>query len=527
MKKWKILICGFLCCGAVIAAADFFVSYAEVQPAEGQICKGVYIDDILLEGMTEDEAADALESYIDELRDRRVYIKTPDETIEAELHDFDYTCDDQEYITEALNIGKTGNIVKRYSELKNAQNENTVFNLNFQVDEKKLTEFARENLMKYIKKAKDATIKRENQQFVYTDSKTGQKIDIKDTVQKLKSVITENKEMEDITTEAVVVEDLPKYSKEDVSLCKDELSTFSTQYSTGAVNRSSNLSNAASLIDGSVVYPGEVFSVYEAIAPLDGTNGYLPAPSYENGEVVDSVGGGVCQVSTTLYNTVIRAELEIVERSPHSMVVAYVKPSMDAAIAGTYKDFKFKNNTDVPIYIMGGASGGTIYFKIFGYESRSSKRKISFESEVLETIDPGADKVTLDPSKPPSYMSVTQESHVGYRAKLWKTIKEKGKTEKVLMNTSSYAPSPRFVVKGSGKDPKDKKNPRDKKNSGKDNNPKGTKNPKETGKPRQTHSPRETEKPSRTPKPNSYSSNFRSPNQPEHTPGTGDRDNDG
>lgn len=77
------------------------------------------------------------------------------------------------------------------------------------------------------------------------------------------------------------------------------------------------------------------------------------AGSYLNGEVVDSMGGGICQVSTTLYNAVLRAELEVVERSPHSMTVHYVELSEDAAIAGTYKDFKFKNSTEYPIYIEG------------------------------------------------------------------------------------------------------------------------------------------------------------------------------
>ena len=82
----------------------------------------------------------------------------------------------------------------------------------------------------------------------------------------------------------------------------------------------------------------------------------------------------------------INAELEIVERSPHSMVVAYVDVSRDAAIAGDYKDFKFKNNTDVPVYIAATADGSTLSFRIYGEETRPENRKISFESETLETI---------------------------------------------------------------------------------------------------------------------------------------------
>ena len=144
-------------------------------------------------------------------------------------------------------------------------------------------------------------------------------------------------------------------------------------------------------------------------------NGYYAAPSYNNGKVEDSIGGGVCQVSTTLYNAVLRAELEIVERRPHSMVVTYVKPSMDAAIAGDYKDFKFKNNTEVPVYIESGTRSGMIFFHVYGEETRKSSRKISFE------------------------------------AVLWKIVKTDGKTKKTKVNSSTYQAVPRYVTKGTQK----------------------------------------------------------------------------
>lgn len=180
-------------------------------------------------------------------------------------------------------------------------------------------------------------------------------------------------------------------------------------------------------------------------------NGYKSASEYSSGKVVDGVGGGVCQVSTTLYNAVINAELEVVERSPHSMVVSYVDVSRDAAIAGDYKDFKFKNNTNAPVYIAASAEGGVLSFRIYGEETRESGREISFESEILETIQPGDDEETVDETKPASYREVTQSAHVGYKAKLWKIIKVNGKqTDKVQLNSSSYAAEPRHVTVGAG-----------------------------------------------------------------------------
>ena len=112
-------------------------------------------------------------------------------------------------------------------------------------------------------------------------------------------------------------------------------------------------------------------------------SGYAMAGSYLNGEVVDSMGGGICQVSTTLYNAVLRAELNVTERSPHSMTVHYVDLSEDAAIAGTYKDLKFVNSTEYPIYIEGyTTSDKKITFNIYGKETRDKNRTISFESHL-------------------------------------------------------------------------------------------------------------------------------------------------
>lgn len=487
MKKLKFIIGGTLLFLCIAAVSMFFVAYAAVKTEDGKICEGVYVDNVYIGGMTDAEALTAIQTYVDELAGRSVQVQVAGTNPQVVLSELGFTCEANNYVEQALELGKKGNIVKRFKELQDVKNEQMRYTLAFSVDEKKVKKFVKQNCAGYTKAAKNAGIKRKNGVFVYTDAKPGQKVDVAETVEKVKANILENKTDAIIKVDAVVVEDLPAVDKENASLCKDKIGAYSTAYSTGAVNRSKNLANAASLIDGTVVYPGEIFSVYETISPLDETNGYYDAPSYANGEVVDSLGGGVCQVSTTLYNAVLRAELEVVERSPHSMVVSYVEPSMDAAIAGTYKDFKFKNNTDAPIYIMGGASGGTIYFTIYGHELRAPDRTISFESEIIETIEPGEDKVTYDKTKPESYLYVTQSAHTGYKAKLWKVITENGETEKIQVNTSTYKASPRYVIKGAKKD--EDKDKDDEKDKSKDKNSKD-KGAKETATPKPTRTPK-------------------------------------
>ena len=115
------------------------------------------------------------------------------------------------------------------------------------------------------------------------------------------------------------------------------------------------------------------------------------------------------------------AELEVVERQPHSMTISYVDLSRDAAIAGTYKDFKFRNNTEYPILVEAYTKGRKITFNIWGYETRDTKnRKIVYETKILNKVDPPDDVITEDPTKPTSYHKVTQSAHTGYTAELYK-----------------------------------------------------------------------------------------------------------
>lgn len=139
------------------------------------------------------------------------------------------------------------------------------------------------------------------------------------------------------------------------------------------------------------------------------------------------------------------------------MVVTYVQPSMDAAIAGDYKDLKFANNTDTPIYIQGSVYGGVITFTIYGKETRPSSRKIEFVSEKVETIQPGKDIITKDASQPEGYEKVTQQAHVGYVANLYKVVYENGvETSREKINYSKYNAEPRHVIVGTKKEKTDK-----------------------------------------------------------------------
>lgn len=149
----------------------------------------------------------------------------------------------------------------------------------------------------------------------------------------------------------------------------DLLSEFSTKYAASNKNRTTNLMLAASKINGTVLMPGETFSYNKVVGARTIQAGYKEAPIYVSGRVEDGIGGGICQITTTLYNAVVYANLDIVERSNHQFVPSYAGASRDATVVYGAIDFKFKNNRDYPIKITCSVANGVANFKIFGLRS--------------------------------------------------------------------------------------------------------------------------------------------------------------
>lgn len=156
------------------------------------------------------------------------------------------------------------------------------------------------------------------------------------------------------------------------------LSSFSTSYNPQKTGRSNNIFLATNAVEGIIIPPGQIFSFNKVVGPRTRDRGYDEADIILNNELVPDLGGGVCQVSSTLYNAVLRARLEIVERSPHSLLIGYVEPGLDATVAYGSKDFSFRNNTAGHILIKCSAKYGTVSFKIFGLAE--SKPKVILKS---------------------------------------------------------------------------------------------------------------------------------------------------
>ena len=441
MKIWNVL--GRLALAAALGSALTFPAYAK----EKAYPDGIYVGDFSLGGLTKEEAEAGFSEYLAELEARTVTLKVDGAAVKTTAKELGYAAQNEDALKEAEDYAAGGCLIRQYMERKDLEKEPVHISLDAQVDEAAVQTLVDTKCSGLMDEPKDAAITRKNEKFEITQEQIGKAVDTKATVEKLNEALAA--ESAEITADAVIITKEPKIKKEDLATISDVLGTCTTAYASSGASRSGNIANGVSKINGHVLMPGETLSGYECMHPFTIENGYFTAAAYENGQVVDSVGGGVCQIATTLYDASLEAELEITQRQNHSMIVTYVKPSMDAAIAGTYKDIKVTNNYSTPIYIEGTTAGKTLTFTIYGKETRPANRKVEYISETLSKTDPGEPQRKVDNSLRPGQTKQIQSAHIGYKSRLWKVVTVDGvEKERTVLHTDTYNPSKAIVLVG-------------------------------------------------------------------------------
>ena len=452
----KRRIKGLVCFALAISFLGLWGFRAQASEENGKakrILPGIFIENISLEGKTAEEARAEVESYVSESLGGRVIslIAIDGNKVDITPAEIGLRWSNPEIVEEAADIGQTGNVVARYKAAKDLQYQNKVFHMEFDADREQIRQILEQQCAVYNVEAKDATLSRVNGSFVINEGQTGKVIDVEASTQLICDYFNSDwNEEEGGSIELIISVDEPQGTAEELGKVKDVLGTFTTSYRTSGSARSANVANGCALINGTTLYPGDEFSTCEAITPFTSENGYYMAASYLNGQVVDSLVGGICQVSTTLYNAVLLSELEVTERHNHSMIVTYVDPSADAAIAeSSGKDFRFVNNTQAPLYIEGVTTDDKhITFTIYGVETRDSGHQVRYESEVVSTTYPDTEVIYVNESLPLGSISV-QSAHIGYKANLWKIVTENGReVSREQVNSSSYKVTPRTATVG-------------------------------------------------------------------------------
>ncbi|MDD3654931.1 MAG: VanW family protein, partial [Desulfotomaculaceae bacterium] len=261
----------------------------------------------------------------------------------------------------------------------------------------------------------------------------------------LVTVLTENKKLE-VELSLVTIPAARSTSMVESMGVNGLLAAYSTVFDSGKVSRTYNISVAAKAFDEQIILPGHEVSFNKVVGPRSSEAGYKNAPVIVNNEIVDGLGGGVCQVSTTLYNCVLLAGLDIVERYNHSLPVSYIPIGRDATVVYDNLDFKFRNSTDNCIFIKSVVSGGTVGFKLYG--NTAYKRNVKINTWVTQEIEPEV-IYENDPNLPKGEQVVKQVGAKGFRVSAERIISLNGIEEKrERLPSSEYRPVNKIIAVG-------------------------------------------------------------------------------
>ena len=295
--------------------------------------------------------------------------------------------------------------------------------------------------------AKDAGLKRMNGQFVVTPAQTGYKIDKETILSQVYDLIDSRDFGKEVIFDINVTE--PKHKDADVNGITGIIGTYSSPYTGGDDNRIQNLRNGCAKINGVVIYPGEEFSTNAHFNPCTEANGWASAGTIVNGKIEDSIGGGMCQVSSALYMALLNAELKITERFNHSMKVGYADYGFDATLAGDYKDLKFINDTDCAIFIESYLANSNVIVNIYGKELHNTGRTLKFYNKFIKETPPDEPITKEDSSLPAGTKKLDVTAKNGYVYELYKEVYENGVLkDTVKINTSTYLPRRQVTLIG-------------------------------------------------------------------------------
>lgn len=349
--------------------------------------------------------------------------------------------------TLTINSGKDGYIVK-YEELKQKvlnkliNNNYSTDSIEIPVETKTRDSIDIEKIHSEIyKEPVDATYS--TNPYKITASSTG--LDFAISIDEAKERIQEEKENYDIPLKVLY----PSVSTDDIGIeaFPDLIASYSTSYATSSANRSNNVALAASKINGVVLMPGDTFSYNNTVGKRTISAGFKEAGAYSNGQVTTEVGGGICQVSSTLYNAVLRANLEIVDRTNHMFQVSYVPIGTDATVSWGAPDFKFKNSRDYAIKIVAKTSNKKVYIQIYGL-----KEENEYDVEILSyrtgTISYRT-TYTTDNNLQEGETKVIQSGSNGAYSVTYRILKQNGKeVSRTLISRDTYQPHNQIIARG-------------------------------------------------------------------------------
>ena len=399
-----------------------------------KIAPNISIDGMNVGGFSQEEALLELkENFYKNIKDTYIPISYENKIWELRYGEINFQYDFEEAVDQAYNVGRIGGIFSRYIDgLKVRLGERDIpIDFTYEEDavKEKLDEIGKEVNIDPI----DASIRLKSEGFVITDEKKGLKLN-KDRAMEMLDEKIQNYDISTLKLPMDIIE--AEIKRADLESISERLGKYSTKFNASNVDRAYNIKLATKSVTDVLVHPKEVFSLNETIGPRLAKFGYKTAKVIINNEYVDGIGGGICQVSSTLYNAALLANMKIVERKNHSLPSAYIDMGRDATISGDYIDLKFQNNGEYPVYIYGEVKGGEVKFSIYG-KQENPNRSIKIKTEIVKKIKPKM-KIIKDKTLPMGTEIVEKKPQTGYVVKSYRVVTENGEevfTEPLFTDT--------------------------------------------------------------------------------------------
>lgn len=409
----------------------------------GRFAYGVSINDLDVSNLTVADARAKVDEKIKQSLDQSVEFVIDSKTITVKLRDLGLALTANETFEEAYQAGRQGTLLqKAFYKLNPPAQE---FSLTKSWDGRKLEDTLTKTLSPLNRPAKDASfVVNADNSVTVTPEQTGLTVEMATLISKVKEL--------DVFHPGIVIVPVqtatPNLTAVKLANVKftEVIASYTTQFNAAVTGRSANIRLAAGLLDGTVLRPEKILSFNETVGPRTGNAGYQEANVIVNGKLVPGIGGGVCQVSTTLYNAVLLANLAIIERSSHELTVSYVPLGQDATVSYPSTDLKFKNNSGQYLLIRSKAGHDSVTFYIYG--PTKPNQEVIISTQILSVL-PANEQLIIDAKMPSGQVLVKQQGQPGYIVSTFRTVKQNGQAVKVeSLGQSHYQPFPRIIITG-------------------------------------------------------------------------------
>jgi len=411
-----------------------------------KICPGVSVGGTDVGGLTLDEAQARISDKLKATSAESITLQFGSETVYVHLAEIGARLDPSASASLALKIGRQGDEFQRILEAVRVHQNGLNLPPTYSFNKKTAARYIESHAGKFIRPPVNAKVEIQGEHVVIRPGSNGATLDPDEAVDAIQTAVNSGAQ----TVALPIIQGPPEITEKDLAGIDGMISTYSTPYKPWQRDRSLNLAIACRNLNGILIKPGAVFSYNKEVGPRLKKYGYRNAPIFVNGEVEDGLGGGVCQVCTTLYNAALLANLKIKIRSHHSRPVHYAPVGRDATVAYPYPDLKFQNNTGSPIYLTAQVGKSRVIMRIFG--KRVPGREIGIVSANHMVLKPKVVQVSSNKLEPGKRV-VQDKGLAGHKVSVYRIVKLNGEVVRRELISNDYYKAQDRVVAVSSKKP--------------------------------------------------------------------------